>query len=129
MRTNVSAHQGNESANQGRGIESLLTSGEILPTQLPSRSNWSPERKLAGAVFASALVEVRDRQGDPSYRLRVKRALEWIESEDIEWPFSFIPLCHLFGLEPEYVRSVVQRWVREGSAHQPRQSSAHRHAA
>ena len=129
MERDLAASRAQDAPSGGRGLESLLTCGEILPAQLPSPSNWSPERKLAGAVFASALVEIRDRQADPNYRLRVKRALEWISSEDVEWPFSFIPLCHLFNLEPEYVRGIVQRWLREGPAQQPRQSSAHRHAA
>jgi hypothetical protein len=110
-------------------IEHFLASGEMVSAQLPSPSRWSPERKLAGAVLASALIEVRDRHGDPKYRRKVTEDLEWILSDDIDWPYSFVPLCHLFGLEPDYVREVVQGWLHREAPRVQRQSSAHRHAA
>ncbi|MCK6553507.1 hypothetical protein L6Q96_02805 [Candidatus Binatia bacterium] len=110
-------------------IDHLLAGGEMVAAQLPRRSNWSPERKLAGAVLAQALIEVRDRNGDPKYRRRVAESLAWIDSDDTGWPFSFVPLCHLFGLEPAYVRVVVRRWLDQAPPTVYRQCSAHRHAA
>jgi hypothetical protein len=112
-----------------RIIEHLLATGEMVSAQLPSPSRWSPERKLAGAVLASALIEVRDRHADPKYRRKVVEDLEWIGSEDVSWPYAFIPLCHLFGLEPNYVRRVVRHWLRREPPAVQRQCSAHRHAA
>ena len=110
-------------------IEHLMMTGEMVAAQLPSASRWSPERKLAGTVLASTLIEVRDRYRDPRYRRQVAEDLEWILSDDLEWPYSFIPLCHLFGLEPEYVRQVVDRWRQTERPQVQRQCSAHRHAA
>jgi hypothetical protein len=110
-------------------IDHLLASGEIVPAQLASASRWSPERKLAGAVLASALIEVRDRHADPKYRRRVAEDLAWIRADEMGWPYAFVPLCHVFGLEPEYVRAVVDRWLRAEPPHVQRQCSAHRHAA
>lgn len=107
----------------------LLASGEILPSQMPSPSDWSPEKKLAGAVLAHTLLEIRDHHRDAHYRRRVAQDLEWVGSNDTEWPYSFLPLCELFRLEPEYVRSIVVRWTQTETVHQPRPWSAHRHAA
>ena len=115
----------------GRDMEiigHLLAGGEMVPAQLPSYSNWSPEKQLAAAVLAAALVEVRDRHADVHYRRRVTDDLTWIESNDTEWPYSFVPLCELFGLEPEYVRDVVKRWMAAPPT-DVRRISTHRHAA
>lgn len=110
-------------------IGHLVAAGEILPSQLASPSDWSPEKKLAGAVLAHTLMEIRDHHRDAHYRRRVAQDLEWVISTDAEWPYSFVPLCELFGLEPEYVRSVVARWTQAGTSHAQRPWSAHRHAA
>jgi hypothetical protein len=92
-------------------LDDLMAGGEMLPAQLPTASHWSPEKKLAAAVLASALVEVRDHHGSPGHRRRVAEALEWIAVNDGSWPFSFVRLCELFGLEVEWVRGVVAGWV------------------
>ncbi len=93
-------------------IMARFMAAEIMtPAQLPSASNWSPEKRLAGAVLAAALVEVRDHHHDPAHRSLVVEDLQWIVCDDDGPPFSFIRLCHLFDLEPEWVRAVVQRWV------------------
>jgi hypothetical protein len=115
----------------GRDIEiigHLLAGGEMVAAQLPSYSNWSPEKRLAAAVLAGALLEVRGRHADVHYRCRVIEDLTWIASDDTEWPYSFVPLCELFGLEPEYVRDVVKRWMAAPPA-DARRISTRRHAA
>ena len=110
-------------------LEHLLAGGEMLSSQLPSASDWSAEKRLAGAVLMAALVEVRDRHADPAYHRRVKQDLEWIQSEDVEWPFSFVRLCQLFGLDPQWVRQVVTRWCQASPAAPRRQSTKYCHAA
>ena len=110
-------------------LEHLLAGGEMLSSQLPSASDWSAEKRLAGAVLMAALVEVRDRHADPAYHRRVKQDLEWIQSEDVEWPFSFVRLCQLFGLDPQWVRQVVARWCQASPATPRRQSTKYCHAA
>ena len=93
-------------------IDNLMSGGELLPAQLPSATHWTPEKKLAAAVRASALVEIRDHHGNPAHRRRVAEALEWVALDDSEWPYSFLRLCGLFDLEPQWVRAVVERWVQ-----------------
>lgn len=112
-----------------RVVQHFLSAGEMLPSQLPTASTWSPEKKLAAAVLASALVEVRDRHADKSYQRKVKEDVEWIFSEEAEWPFSFIRICELFGLEVDYVRGMVRKWLAGPAPTVYRQCSAHRHAA
>ena len=103
--------RGSFAANGLSVINDLMAGGEMLPSQLPTASNWTPEKRLAAAVLASALVEIRDHHGNPVHRRRVAEALEWVRAEDEEWPFSFIRLCALVALEPVWVREVVARWM------------------
>jgi hypothetical protein len=110
-------------------LEHLMARGEIVPAQLPAPSNWTPEKRLAAAVFASALVEIRDHAGERRYRRRIADDMEWVTSEDSEWPFSFLRLCDLFHLEADWVRSVVRYWREEPNAYSRRTFSTFRQAA
>ncbi|MCX8072813.1 MAG: hypothetical protein N3C12_10230 [Candidatus Binatia bacterium] len=110
-------------------IEHMLASGEILPTQLPSRSSWSPEKKLAAAVFVSGLVEIRNYAHVPSRRKSVEQELQWVFSDDDSWPYSFLRLCELLHLDPQYVRNMVKGWLARPASERRRICSAHRHAA
>jgi hypothetical protein len=110
-------------------VENLMAGGQMLPSQLPSSSDWTPERKLAASVLASALVEVRDHTHNSSYRKKIKEDLEWIGSEDTEYPFSFLSLCDLFGLESEWVREVVAGWLEEHPDKARRPITPYRQAA
>lgn len=95
------------------GFEHLIAGSTIVPAQLPSQSTWSPEKRLAGAILASALVQIRNRHRDPACRKEVIEDLRWMISDDCTWPFSFVRLCQLFDLEPSWVRMIVLRWVAE----------------
>jgi hypothetical protein len=92
-------------------LDHLLAGGAVVAAQMPSPCRWSPERRLAGAVLASALVEVREHHAKPGYRRAVGKDLEWIFSDDQQWPYSFVRLCEALGVEPDYVRVWVQRWL------------------
>ncbi len=110
-------------------IAHMLAAGEILPTQLPSKHFWSPHKKLAAAVFVSGLAEIRNHAHNRAKRRRVEEELSWVFSDDLSWPFSFLRLCELFHLDPDYVRRIVRDWLRRESSERPRMCSAHRHAA
>jgi len=92
-------------------IDDLMVGGEMLPAQLPCTTTWSAEKKLAAAVLASGLVEIRDHHGSPAHGRRVAEALAWVGSDDAAWPYAFVPLCELLELEVEWVREVVARWM------------------
>lgn len=125
---NASQQLGERTDAVSRLIKHFQAGGELVAAQLPSRSTWSPEKKLAAAVLASALLHVRDHHGDVPHRSAVQDDLEWIQSDETRWPYSFIPLCHMLELEPQWVRQMVHRWMMT-SGRRARQSSVHRSAA
>ena len=98
-------------ANGLAAIDELMAGGEVLPSQLPSATHWSPEMGLAAAVLASGLVEIRDHFGSRAHRRSVAEAIEWVESNDADWPLSFLRLCAVFSLEVDWVRQVVRKWI------------------
>lgn len=110
-------------------LEHLMAGGEVVPCQMGVRSDWSAEKRLAGAVLSSALVEIRDHCGDRGFRRRVQQDLEWVASDDTEWPYSFVRLCQLFDLDPEWVRGIVRRWQRVPSKQGLRTYMPYRNAA
>jgi hypothetical protein len=107
-------------------IAGLMAPATLLPAQMPSPSRWSAEKRLAAAVLATALNDVRFRPGKASHRRQIDEALQWIRSDDAEWPFSFLRLCALFDLDPEWVRAAVNRWIHPASH---RRRAIYRHAA
>ena len=109
-------------------IQHLMASGQMVAAQLPSATNWTPEKRLASAVLSSALIEVRDQAGEPRRQQDVADTVEWIMCDDSEWPYSFVRLCQLFDLEPDWVRHVVRNWLHAGRK-QARRPSVYRQAA
>lgn len=106
----------------------------MLPDQQPRAVIDSPELRLAGAVLAAAVDQLRDlrrtpagcvqhrrpcfNQPHPGHRCYERRwfcdhckarhalaGLErWFRSDDDTWPFGFVGLCVLMRLEPAAVR-------------------------
>jgi hypothetical protein len=58
--------------------------------------------------FHKGLVQ----QGRRVQRL-ARETEEWLLSNDPSWPFSFVSICAVLGLEPTYLRRGLQRW-RQG---------------
>jgi hypothetical protein len=91
-------------------VHELLFYISVLPEQFydPSTSLASrrPEAELMRAVLEDALLCFQRgliRQGRRVQRL-AREAEEWLFSEDPRWPFSFVSICAVLGLEPEYIR-------------------------
>ena len=109
-------------------VAHLLAGGELLPSQLPTATTWSPEKKLAAAVLTSALSCIRDHYGNPVHALNVNDDLAWLASDESCASYSFQCLCDIFGLDPSWVRGTVEGWKRtETGKRAP--FSLHRHAA
>ena len=101
------------------GLAHMLAGGETLATQLPSASAWSAEKSLAAAVLASALIEIRDHSGHPKRAALVAEDLAWIAADASDHPYTFLRLCELLDLDPQWVRGVADRWhaaARRGRA-------------
>ncbi len=97
-------------------VKNLMAGSQILPSQQPSPSDWSPHKQLAAAVLASAMMDIRDRRADGKDTRRVREALQWVNSDDAAWPYSFLRLCEVFALTPAWVRRVVRRWATQPAA-------------
>jgi hypothetical protein len=90
--------------------DEALVPDAALPTQFADiwyRSRAiSPERALALAVLQEAVVDLE------KYRFAKRRrqqrlfweAYQWVASNDRHWPFSYVNLCELIGMEPESAR-------------------------
>jgi hypothetical protein len=107
-------------------IEHWLAGGEILPGQMALPSVWTPEKRLAAAVLRDALLSVRNAGTGKGRHHTVSEDVRWIFSDDTAWPYAFVPLCHLFGIEVAWVRRVVRGWQRQPSE---RYAPRFRHAA
>jgi len=88
----------------------------ILPAQFDhpaaSPAHGRPEAALMRAVLEDAVQCVREgwHTADRSKQQLAREALGWLFSEDEEWPFSFVNICTMLGLDPEYLRRGLRRW-------------------
>ena len=75
------------------------------------------ERRLAVAVLEEAVDCLEERPVNPEFEGRLTRweAETWFESEDAEWPFSFMNVCLVLHLDAEAIRQRI-RMRRRGSS-------------
>lgn len=96
------------------GLAHMLAAGEIVAAQRTEASTWSPEKSLAAAVLASALVEIRDHSGSAKRAAIVAGELAWVGSDAADRLYTFRRVCDLLDLDPQWVRGVVARWHAAG---------------
>jgi hypothetical protein len=88
----------------------------MLPSQffaaLRQKPPAGPEYLLAAAVLEEAIdcFQKHCDTRDPKTRRLFEDAAEWIASDDRVWPFSYVNICELLDLHPEYVRSGLRSW-------------------
>ena len=94
-------------------IHLSLSLNLVMPSQFfPERGDGPGERRLMRAVLKDALAVLfkydatQDRRGQ---RL-LAEAQHWLESDDADWPFSFVNVCDALGLDPSCVRERVARY-------------------
>lgn len=103
----------------------------ILPEQFADRRRGAflPEQRLMAAVLEDAL---NTRRRGPhatgrSPRLLYAEVRRWFASNDVQWPFSFVNVCHGLGLDPSAVRTAAQALDADGV--ERRVAAEHRRAA
>jgi hypothetical protein len=85
----------------------------ILPEQFfgPHASVGAvrPEAALMRAVLEDALLCLQGHFTSTGRRGRrlAQEAEAWILSEDVHWPFAFLSICEVLGLEPIAVREAL----------------------
>ena len=99
-----------------------LPPAAVLPEQFhrPQKSAdvRGGEAALMQAVLDDALACFQKQftaKGRRAQRLGTE-AEEWFFSDDTHWPFSFVNICAVLGLDPEHVRHGLIRWPQ----HHPR---------
>jgi hypothetical protein len=109
-------------------LSQMMAGSVLLPSQTPSSSgDWTPEKRLAAAVFESAISDLREHSKSGIHHRRAAEAESWVLDDDTSWPFSFLRLCDLFGLDSEWVRARVAHWMTTSRSDFTR--SRYRHAA
>ena len=79
----------------------------ILPSQMAGRYQLSPEAKLCIAALDDAIIRLVKAQRNAA-RAGAEEEQRWMMKDDWEWPFSFVNLCAVIGLEPSAVRAAVR---------------------
>jgi len=86
----------------------------ILPAQFLARRGAQAhgERHLMLAVLEDGINCFRDNvlATKESDRRLFREAEEWIMGEEQVGPFSFQEICHVLGLDPDYLREGLERW-------------------
>ncbi len=71
-----------------------------------------PEKRLMLAVLEDAIASfqrnlVQPRVGEENEEGKVE---EWLDSDDMSWPFSFASICEALDMEPAYLRQGLAHW-------------------
>jgi hypothetical protein len=97
----------------------------VLPEQFhSSSSNVDTSRgeiALMRAVLENA-IDCFQKQGRRSNR-RTQRlaqeAEEWFFKDDQQWPFSFLNICNVLGIDTGYLRRGLKQWKEEHTQIEP----------
>jgi len=80
-----------------------------------------PERRLMLAVLEDAINCFQANlmaQGKRGKKL-FNEAEDWIMEQDNDWMFSFVSICEILRLNPEYVRQGLLQWKQKNTTAQP----------
>lgn len=77
--------------------------------KLPQPQN--AEDRLMLAVLADAVALLREHAyGQERHSRKLLRdTLGWFESDDVDWPLSFVNVCTALGIDPDTLRGGLQR--------------------
>lgn len=91
----------------------LLPPAAVLPEQFYGQSannnDGRGEVALMRAVLEDAVDCFQRAPGQNTSRER-KEAEQWLFHNDVHWPFSFVNICAVLGLNAEYIRLGLKRW-------------------
>jgi hypothetical protein len=89
----------------------------ILPPDLPTGRSATAEQRLMRAVLDDALDVLLDTRPH-GWRGRTLRAdtEHWLLANDVAWPFSFLNVCRVLGVDPASIRQNVESAL-EGREH------------
>ncbi len=80
-----------------------------------------PEKRLMLAVLEDAIAAYQRAFVQPVRAIEIEEPRDdtdveaWLESDDMSWPFSFASICQALDMEPEYLRSGLNKWRERAS--------------
>lgn len=110
---------------QGRAAErESVIPATVLPEQFygtPTQERARGELALMRSILADAIQCFQKQFGTPRYRdYRIaKEAEAWFFSDDYRWPFSFVNISSVLGIDADYVRRGLHRQIAERSVTVP----------
>ena len=97
----------------GTKSEFMVMSPLSEPTpEVAERIRKQPECALLWAVLENGLetymhyANATNRRGKRLFH----EAETWIMQDEVTWLCSFVNICHVLGLDPEYLRMGLRRW-------------------
>lgn len=99
------------------GSKAMITSSTLIPPALLSpevmaRIHRQPECQLLWAILEEAVgtyIKYTTAKSQRGQRL-FREANDWIMQDDYTWLCSFVNICHILGVDPDYLRTGLQRW-------------------
>ncbi len=84
----------------------------VAPPEVAERIRKQPECHLLWAVLENGVGEYMKYAAATSRRGKrlFREAEEWIMWDDPTWLCSFVSICHVLGLDPDYLRTGLRRW-------------------
>ncbi len=103
--------------NVGNSLLAIIGTSVMLPSQWAARRQRkvSGEEELAMAVLED-VVDIFRRQASES---AIARELKWGESDDTNWPFSFVNLCDALNIDMEAARERLRVLAATDRRNQP----------
>jgi len=96
-----------------------------LPLGIHAESNQTRMREIAGefelvrATLADAIHTYRKyahAKGRRAQRL-FREVEEWLFVDDWSWPFSFLNICEVLDMDPNYIRAGLKLWRQRSQDH------------
>lgn len=115
-------------SSDGEELANFFPSVALLPEQFfassPEAEKGRGERALMRAVLEDAIFCFQTYRDAPrrSERRLAHEAEAWVWAEDYRWPFSFCNICQALGLNPDYIRLGLKRWIQQGRSQRQRRS-------
>jgi hypothetical protein len=97
-------------------VQTLASLDKEFASALDKANPIEPERALAAGVLRQAANDLRrfHESEDAVGREMYWDARSWFLSNDTEWPYSFLNVCHSLGIAPENIRDEVFADARSG---------------
>lgn len=90
----------------------------VLSSEVAERIRTQPACHLLWAAMENGIDEymryhtATSRRGQRLFR----EAEDWIMQDNPRWLYSFVSICHVLGLDPDYLRSGLRSWREKHSS-------------